>query len=390
LNTCSSQKTYHSIDDLKISKNDFIDNFRQINDIVEKKYSHLKNKNINLDSLSKVYETRIASTSLKENYILLLMEYFSQLKNSHSGLRVRPYVIQASAKKIGDHVYINSLQENALEKAGVKKYDEILRIDDRPVLSWLKQQEKYVSASTVQDRDERVLRRLFRNEIKLKRKYEIQTEKGLQTIEIEFNRLWKSSKNKNYSPVKSKVIKDSIGYIELLTMTNSLEDFKREYEKIHTLPYLIIDIRRNGGGNSRNSEKIASYLLKTKQIACVSRKKLKPRHDGFKGKLYVLTSAYTFSAAESFALDLMESKSAVFIGSETGGDTGNRTQVFKTSHGFSFRIPTRKPPQVSSLEFPMEGMGVKPDFEIKLTKEDYFKGIDTVLKFVIKYIEKSQ
>jgi carboxyl-terminal processing protease len=85
-------------------------------------------------------------------------------------------------------------------------------------------------------------------------------------------------------------------------------------------------------------------------------------------------------------IDLKESNSAVVIGSPTGGDTGNRPKIFKTKHGFKYRITTRKPPQVSNNGFPMEGIGIKPHFEIHQTIDDFLKNRDTVLEFTIEKI----
>ena len=35
-------------------------------------------------------------------------------------------------------------------------------------------------------------------------------------------------------------------------MYDVVEDFKQAYEQVQNLPYLIIDVRHNGGGNSGN------------------------------------------------------------------------------------------------------------------------------------------
>ena len=102
--------------------------------------------------------------------------------------------------------------------------------------------------------------------------------------------------------------------------------------------------------------------------------------------MVVLIGIGTCSAAESFALDLKESGNAIFIGSETGGDTGNGPKNFTTKHGTSFRIPTRKPAQVSPKGFPMEGMGIKPDFTVCQTVDDFLNNVDTVLEFALSAI----
>jgi len=120
--------------------------------------------------------------------------------------------------------------------------------------------------------------------------------------------------------------------------------FETEFEKLKDKPFMIIDLRYNSGGNSGNSEKITKNLIREKQKASVSSKTLKPTPNNYKGTLIVLIGTSTFSAAESFALDSMESGNAIFIGSETRGDTGNIPRDFKTKqvHLLKFQQENRR------------------------------------------------
>lgn len=57
----------------------------------------------------------------------------------------------------------------------------------------------------------------------------------------------------NNDVVKCRIINDSIGYINIMSMMDPVTDeFAKAYQTISNLPYLIIDIRNNGGGNSGN------------------------------------------------------------------------------------------------------------------------------------------
>ena len=108
---------------------------------------------------------------------------------------------------------------------------------------------------------------------------------------------------------------------------------KFAYNQIKDLPYLIIDVRGNGGGNSRYGRLICEYLIRKPQPHCLSPdKNMTPQNSAYKGKMYLLTSHFTFSAAESFVLDMRESGNAILIGEPTGGDTGNGPKRFKTNN----------------------------------------------------------
>ena len=185
-----------------------------------------------------------------------------------------------------------------------------------------------------------------------------------------------------------KILRDSIGYISILSMRNGVvAAFDSLYPSVKNLPYLIIDIRRNGGGNSWNGEKLCEYLLKHEKTHCLYDKTLKPRADAYRGKVYLLIDTRTFSAAESFAIDLWESGEVILVGSPTGGDTGNRPETFQSPSGLSFRVATSEP-RLSPSGFPLEGRGVPPHHEVAQTVHDFMAGIDTQLEFALSLIQQ--
>lgn len=194
-------------------------------------------------------------------------------------------------------------------------------------------------------------------------------------------------KKEQPNTVEWKVLQDSIGYINIRSMMNPVtEEFDKAYQQLKTLPYLIIDVRNNGGGNSGNGKKLCEYLVRKPQSHCVSpNPEITPRLDAYQGKLFLLTSTYTFSAAESFTLDLKESGNAILVGEVTGGDTGNRPQTFETSGGIFFRLPTREP-SLSPQGFPMEGKGIPPHYEAHQTVADFMNNQDTVLETALQLI----
>ena len=52
-------------------------------------------------------------------------------------------------------------------------------------------------------------------------------------------------------------------------MGNVVEEFEQAYEQVREMPYLIVDVRNNGGGNSDNGRRIAEYLIHQEQAHCV-------------------------------------------------------------------------------------------------------------------------
>jgi carboxyl-terminal processing protease len=364
------------ISDIKMPPEMYLSDFTEINNIVRENYSHLDSKNLNPDSLYSKYSQRIKNISTKEEYGKILLEYFAELNNSHTAVYFKRYYMDCSAVLVDGRVFVDEAGASFIHK-GINNKDEIIAIDHIPVSEWVNQQQKFISASTDADRMNRSAWRIFSSYFEGDRTFLFKTPTGEKEITLSFS--------DDDEIVTSAVIRDSIGYIAINSMMGEVVDkFKKEYEKVHDKPILIIDLRANGGGNSGNSEEIARYLIRQKQPACVFGNTLVPSDNHYKGKLIVLIGTDTFSAAESFALDLKESGNAVFIGSPTGGDTGNHPENFTTQQGISFRIPTRKPAQVSPKGFPMEGQGIEPDYVIHLTVEDYLNKVDPVLEYAIR------
>ncbi|GGI57609.1 S41 family peptidase [Winogradskyella haliclonae] len=379
------------VDDINIPVENYNQNFKQINAIVAKNYSHLKNKNIDIDSLYSFYQNKISEIANKEDYFKCLLTYFSKLKNSHTTIHLRDYGIKASVKMIENRLFLHKVDDADFVKLGVKKNDEILQIDNRPIIEWLNIQRKFVSASTLDGELNNTLWKVFNSEFKISRTYTIKTTNGLKTIAKKLNipTEYSYSFPNNITKSNGRKLNETTGYITINSMTgNVVKEFEASFNSLMHLPNLIIDLRENTGGNSIFSEQIARYLISYPTRACVSRKKIKPKKNRYKGKLYVLIGVKTASAGESFAIDLLESGNVKLIGSPTAGDTGNNPKNFTTDYGISFRIPIRKPPQISFNGFPMEGTGLPPHFEINQTVEDFKSDTDTVLEYTLNYIAK--
>lgn len=102
-----------------------------------------------------------------------------------------------------------------------------------------------------------------------------------------------------------------------------------------------------------------------------------------------MTSNHTFSAAESFTIDLKESGYVTLVGEKTAGDTGCAPKDFTSKYGIWFRIPTSKA-KLSSKEFPMEGTNIEPHYEVKQTISDFFDNKDTALGYVLNELINNQ
>ena len=116
---------------------------------------------------------------------------------------------------------------------------------------------------------------------------------------------------------------------------------------------LIVDLRFNGGGNSRMVALIASYLFESdpqhlNDIVVPRENLLKQswtlpyvegRKFGRAKPVYILTSAKTFSAAEEFAYDLQTLGRATVVGEKTRGGA-NPSGRFRINDHYAVIVPT--------------------------------------------------
>ncbi|MBM00986.1 MAG: hypothetical protein CMM06_15015 [Rhodopirellula sp.] len=117
-----------------------------------------------------------------------------------------------------------------------------------------------------------------------------------------------------------------------------------------------------------------------------------PAERRFQGNLYVLTSGRTHSAAAAICTRLRESQMAIFIGEETGGVqegfTAGTTLVYALPNtGIELAVPILK---YSMLKQPPAepGRGIKPDHRVLVRPEDLKSGEDRVLKFTTELIRR--
>ena len=137
---------------------------------------------------------------------------------------------------------------------------------------------------------------------------------------------------------------------------------------------LIIDVRRNGGGEPSMVAAVCSYLMPTNKL--INKFYWRPQnrwdefrtsrvrgvHYGTTRPVYVLTSDRTFSAAEEFAYDLQTQKRGEVVGDTTGGGAHPGGYRRVTEH-FGVWVPSgRAVNPVTGTNW--EGTGVRPDLPV--------------------------
>jgi len=216
------------------------------------------------------------------------------------------------------------------------------------------------------------------------------------TIEIQKRR----NQMENYGFKELKIMPGNIGYLKFNGFDGSQEGFQIANAAMNYLSNsdaIIFDLRENGGGSPEMIQLISSYLFEgeTQHLNSFYYRELDQNTQTWtlpyvQGKrnpkclVYILTSNYTFSAAEEFTYNLKNMKRATIVGETTGG--GAHPVTFKLiNDNFFMSLPFgRAINPITKTNW--EGTGIEPHF--KTTKE---KALDAAyLDALNKLSEKEQ
>jgi hypothetical protein len=173
-----------------------------------------------------------------------------------------------------------------------------------------------------------------------------------------------------------------IGYLRLDGFFRpylSAEKFAAAMDRLADSKALIIDLRKNGGGNRDSVARLASYFFDRpthltdviaprteKRLHMWTRRNIEGSHYGSVRPVYILTSHATFSAAEDFAYAMQTRKRATIVGEVTGGGA-HPIAPFRVSDHFVVLIPVAE--SISPITHTnWEGVGVQPDIVVHADK----------------------
>jgi hypothetical protein len=189
-------------------------------------------------------------------------------------------------------------------------------------------------------------------------------------------------KYENYAFKKVERLEGNIGYIDFRNFapTKYSEDvIAAAMEFVSNTDAVIIDLRKNGGGEPEAVRLICSYFFGNKPVH-LNDLYMRPEDetqeywtlkkvDGKKMPdvdLYVLTSSFTFSGAEEFAYNMKNLKRATIVGETTGGGA-HPGGPMRVNENYVMFVPVGKAINpISKTNW--EGTGVSPDVPVSQEK----------------------
>jgi len=399
------------------------------------------------DNRYKTLITEVQNTQNDYEYYRLLQKFCALLKDGHTNVWF-PKEIQDNifTNEFGDFKFILSNIDGKaiITKVSKGKKDElpigteIVKVNGMTTNRFIKQNVKpYISSSTEHILNDRSIEYLlegykgstFDLELKL-------PNSKIKSLEVTLN---KSKEQELYPQEETnlfefKWLKKDIAYVALNSFTSweIMDMFSDKLPEIRKAKKLIIDLRKNGGGEGNIGREIIKYLTKdTILYSSKSKSRLhiptykawgkyskvgdtlksdwqKQAYLSYKDEFYynfpyqpystsnlditrieiptvILIGHNTASAAEDFLIYADNQENMTKIGEPTFGSTG-QPMIFDLPNGGYGRVCTKKDTYPDGRVF--VGYGIKPDIEIKTTLTDYMDNKDPVLEKAIEYLNK--
>lgn len=379
-----------------------------------------KKPDLDWDSLYVSYIPKVLATKSTQEYYNSLQSMMAQLNDGHTGvyfseelreLYTRPSIF---TNLIEDKVIITEVIDPKLTKLGILPGSEITHVNGEYVKAYVTREVRpYVSSSTEHYRTFAQYNYLF-----------LIGKKGT-TVELTYldpaGKQHTNALTYDWSPIEYfqdkkllefNMLPNQVAHLTLNGFHDKKikEEFDAIYPQLREAKSLIIDIRNNGGGNSSIGWDIMAKLTNknfslvkwesrnyqaTKRAWGDSQSWYGDQYDYkinnpdttdyFHGPVIVLTSPYTFSAAEDFLAAFVQAKRGLIIGEPSGGSTG-QPLFFRLPGGGSARICTKRDYLIDGTEW--VGKGFTPDIYVAPTLRDVMAGKDTVLNKALEVLRK--
>lgn len=197
---------------------------------------------------------------------------------------------------------------------------------------------------------------------------------------------------KTIGPVLLKVV-NNVGYIYYRSFANDLteEQAAAVFKELGQTKGLIVDVRSNTGGKSKNVDRLFSYFIQEKRLVKYEMKKNGTGHNDFaepepyyvmpSGTMYnkpviVLTNRTCFSACNDFVLYMSGLINVQLMGDQTGGG-GAVPYDYLLVNGWKIQYSASI--TLSSNKIQVEN-GIQPDQNVLISPIDETNGKDPVIE----------
>ena len=193
---------------------------------------------------------------------------------------------------------------------------------------------------------------------------------------------------------------DSIPYVMVRLMDFNLNfaHLSNFIENVPDAPAMIIDVRMNGGGDTRTAENLAQRFCTERCLAYYWVNRNGPEHDDltepypcynnpitvyFDRPVMVLIGERSASATEHFALRADALPQVILAGDTTMREV-NAPALYNLDGGYMYTAPPGTVLSPDGVTWIQE-TGIAPDVYIPATEEDFNQGVDPVLEYALEW-----
>lgn len=198
-----------------------------------------------------------------------------------------------------------------------------------------------------------------------------------------------------YGEIEARKLGNGVGYIRFNAFVPSLmEKLCRAIRSMKDAPAIVIDLRGNQGGllgmlgglsGLLSQDSLALGFMETRG----GRTPMYafPQKTAYSGPLVILVDGSTESAAEMFASGMQETRRAVVVGETSAGNTlPSAIKELPTGALFQYAFANYRTPWGTLLE----GHGVIPDLQVRLSRRALLAGHDPQLDAAIKKLRRDR
>jgi carboxyl-terminal processing protease len=393
---------------------------------------------LNWDSVYVASIPKVLEAQSTWDYYRELQRIVALLNDGHTGVWMPPSLrdeihVRDTYPWVLTHRVEGRILVRAAGRSLIKRiplHSEIIGIDGRPALDVAHERLPYIAQSTEHVRLDHAVRDALHGAAAEPVTIRYITPEGdTRTIKLERDRRtredeWIPDVNAPVPPFEFRWLDNGIAYTALNTFADTMAayQFEQALPELQDAHALIIDIRRNGGGNSGIGYRVASWL--TNETLETSRWRTREHRAAYKAWRYadfmawryavygatdawydggthgrvppaqgdrvvvptiVLLDHGTFSAAEDFLVAVDSIPHFTAMGRPSGGSTG-QPLFFELPGGGGARIVTKRDTYPDGRDF--VGIGVIPDVIIEQTVAGIRADRDVQLEAAVKRLSE--
>lgn len=362
----------------KINRNDIVYNFEVFAETYKNHYAYFKLNEINWENIYNNAKEKINSKTTEVELYKIMQGVIDSLKDNHGYIEPTDNIYNLAEKQNNKEKQVNQLKEYGdfeIADLVAKHYVKENLTKDSWLINWGKMEN---NAGYIQIKTMFLYGNLSLNDSLVK-------ENGFVSTYMDaFNQL----------SYEQQIEKEVQGVRKIMN---------KVMKNLNNSPYIIIDVRFNGGGQDAVSLEILKYFnAEKKQIA--SKKAI--NHNGFTKKIpiyldaskspytnpvYLLTSQQSASATDMLALASMELKNIKRIGSHTNGAISDALEK-QLPNGWYFSVSNEVYTDMNNKCY--ENIGIPVDYELNypIDRQTFFRSIANNLEKdkqdILKGIEK--